>query len=41
MVYAVWNYDGDNFDLNLGIGRGMTDSSDQWVFKTAIEFRFK
>lgn len=40
-VYAVWNYRGRGFDVNAGVGRGLTDSSDRWVLKTIFGFEFE
>ena len=40
-LYAVWNRKQHSFDLNLGIGRGLTHASDRWVFKAMAEFEVK
>jgi hypothetical protein len=40
-LYAIWNRKQRSFDLNLGIGRGLTDSSDRWVLKAMAELGFK
>lgn len=40
-LYAVWNRKQQSFDLNIGIGRGLTDASDRWVLKAAMGFDLK
>ena len=40
-LYAVWNRRQRSFDLNLGIGRGLTHSSDRWVLKAIAEIDIK
>jgi hypothetical protein len=40
MLYAVLDSEVAKFDLNLGIGRGLTDASDRWVLKAIVGYRF-
>jgi hypothetical protein len=40
-LFAVWNYQGRPFDLNAGIGRGLTHASDRWVAKLVLEMKLK
>jgi hypothetical protein len=39
-LYAVWNRTQQSFNLNLGIGRGLTHSSDRWVLKASAGIDF-
>ena len=36
-LYVTWDYHRRGIDFNLGIGRGLTDSSDKWVVKLIFE----
>lgn len=40
-LYAVWNHNGRSVDFSLGVGRGLTDSSDRWVLKAITQFELK
>ena len=39
-LYAVMDYQGWPFNFNFGIGRGLTNSADNWTVKSIIEFSF-
>ena len=36
MLYATADYEWRGLDLNLGVGRGLTSSSDGWTIKTVV-----
>lgn len=38
ILFAVVDYEAKGYDLNLGIGRGVTSASDKLTVKTIIEF---
>lgn len=40
VLYFVWDGKAGTSDINLGIGRGLTDGSDRWVIKMIYEFAF-
>lgn len=40
VLYLVWDGKIGNSDINVGVGRGFTDGSDEWVFKTIFEIAF-
>jgi hypothetical protein len=40
MLYFAWDGKIGNSDINLGLGRGLTDASDRWVLKLIYEFPF-
>ena len=40
VLYFVWDGKIGKSDINIGIGRGLTDASDPWVFKTLLEIAF-
>jgi hypothetical protein len=40
VLYVAWDGKIGKSDVNIGVGRGLTDSSDRWVFKTIYEFSF-
>jgi hypothetical protein len=39
-LFAVVDHDFDSFDLNVGIGRGLTGDADRWVFKFIVGMHF-
>lgn len=39
-LYLVWDYSGEPFDFNLGVGRGLTATTDRWTVKAIIELPF-
>jgi len=39
--FAVVDYEGHGLALNIGIGRGLTAASDQWVAKAIVSFRLR
>ena len=39
-VYLAWDGNAGRSDVNLGIGRGLTDASERWVIKSIIEIAF-
>ena len=40
VLYFAWDGKIGKSDINLGIGRGLTDASDRWVVKAIYEFAF-
>jgi hypothetical protein len=40
MLYFAWDGKIGKSDINVGLGRGLTDSSDRWVIKAIYEFAF-
>lgn len=40
VLYLVWDGKVHKSDLNIGIGRGLTDVSDRWIVKMIYEFAF-
>lgn len=40
MLYAVADHEFSKFDLNIGLGRGLTHGSDPWVLKAIIGLKF-
>jgi hypothetical protein len=38
--YLVMDFEGHEFDLNLGVGKGSTPASDPWTIKAVIGFPF-
>lgn len=40
VLYVAWDGRIGKSEMNLGIGRGLTDSSDRWVLKIICEFAF-
>jgi hypothetical protein len=40
VFYAAWDGKLGNSDINVGLGRGTTDSSDRWVLKMIYELAF-
>ena len=40
VLYLAWDGKIGASDINVGVGRGFTDSSDRWVFKMVYEFSF-
>jgi hypothetical protein len=40
-LYAVLDHDFGNFDLNAGLGRGLTPDSDRWTIKFIVGTRFR
>ena len=40
-LYAAVDIEKNNFDINLGIGRGDSNASDSWIAKAIIAFPFK
>ncbi len=41
MIYGVVDVQKGGFDLNFGIGRGVTSASDKWVAKMIVGIPFK
>ncbi|HYC46349.1 MAG TPA: hypothetical protein VED01_12820 [Burkholderiales bacterium] len=41
VLFAAWNYDAGALGLNVGVGRGFTDSSDSWVAKMILGMKLK
>ena len=41
VLYLAWDGRIGKSDFNLGIGRGLTDTSDRWVLKMIFEFVFR
>lgn len=41
MLYAAVDSEFRAFDLNLGVGRGLTHASDPWVLKAIVGFKFR
>lgn len=39
-TFAVVDYEGEGWGLNFGVGRGWTDSVDNWVVKAIVGFEF-
>lgn len=39
-VYLAWDGKAGRSDVNVGIGRGLTDASERWVIKSIIEITF-
>ena len=39
-VYLAWDGKAGRSDVNVGIGRGLTDASERWVIKSIIEIAF-
>lgn len=39
-LYGVVDYVSEDFDFNFGIGRGLTNSADNWTIKSIIGFSF-
>lgn len=39
-LFAVVDHDFDSFNLNVGIGRGLTGEADRWVFKFIVGTHF-
>ena len=39
-LYGVMDYEGASFNLNFGIGRGLTPSADSWTVKSIIGISF-
>ena len=37
-IYAVLDYEGKGFDVNFGIGRGLTEATDRWTVKMIVGF---
>jgi len=40
MLYVAWDGKIGKSDLNIGLGRGLTDASDRWVLKMIYEIAF-
>jgi hypothetical protein len=40
VLYVAWDGKIGKSDINVGLGRGLTDSSDRWVLKMIYEFAF-
>lgn len=40
VLYVAWDGKIGKSDINVGVGRGLTDSSDRWVLKMIYEFAF-
>jgi hypothetical protein len=40
VLYLAWDGKVGKSDINVGIGRGLTDASDPWVLKMICEFAF-
>lgn len=40
VLYFAWDGKVGKSDINVGVGRGLTDTSDRWVFKMIYEFVF-
>jgi len=40
VLYFAWDGKIGKSDINVGLGRGLTDSSDRWVLKMIYEFAF-
>jgi hypothetical protein len=40
VLYIAWDGKIGKSDINVGLGRGLTDSSDRWVLKMIYEFTF-
>jgi len=40
MLYVAWDAKLGDSDLNVGVGRGLTDASDRWVLKMIYEIAF-
>lgn len=40
VLYVAWDGRVGKSDLNIGVGRGLTDVSDRWVVKAICEFAF-
>lgn len=40
MLYGVVDAELKNFDLNFGVGRGLTPASDRWVLKLIVGLRY-
>jgi hypothetical protein len=40
MLYVAWDGKIGKSDLNVGVGRGLTDASDRWVLKMIYEIAF-
>lgn len=40
VVYLAWDGKVGRSDINVGIGRGLTDASERWVIKSIIEIAF-
>ena len=40
MLYLAWDGKVGKSDINVGIGRGLTNVSDPWVLKAVVEFGF-
>jgi len=40
MLYLAWDGKVGKSDLNVGVGRGLTDGSDRWVLKMVYEIAF-
>ena len=40
VLYFAWDGKIGKSDINIGIGRGLTNASDRLVFKTIVEFSF-
>jgi hypothetical protein len=40
VLYLAWDGKIGKSDINVGLGRGLTDSSDRWVLKMIYEFSF-
>jgi hypothetical protein len=38
--YVVLDYEGSDFDVNFGVGRGSTDVSDKWTVKAIVGYSF-
>lgn len=38
--YLVIDYEGEGYDLNMGVGRGTTAASDTWTLKAVIGYSF-
>jgi hypothetical protein len=39
-LFAVVDYTGEPVDVNFGVGRGLTNASDDWTIKAIIGFSF-
>lgn len=39
-LYAVMDYEGPSFNLNFGVGRGLTLPADNWTVKSIVGFSF-
>jgi hypothetical protein len=39
-LYAVVDHEFENFDVNLGIGKGLTHDADRWTLKFIVGTHF-